>query len=86
LGYGVVPVPTSPGWHELDVVTWSPRGGWHDRLRQKCLGGGPQLRTPKLGIVAGGAERFRLRTESAGTVRVGLGVLPRNFGSFGVAL
>ncbi|NXU92141.1 B9D2 protein, partial [Xiphorhynchus elegans] len=83
-GYGVVAVPTSPGCHHVTCVTWRPRGSWGARLAQRFLGGGPQLRSPS-GVVAGGAERFRLRTESSGSVRLSLGVLPRNLGRFGVA-
>ncbi|XP_066031133.1 LOW QUALITY PROTEIN: B9 domain-containing protein 2-like [Chamaea fasciata] len=81
-GYGVCHVPSAPGCHRVTCVTWGPRGTRGQRL----LGaGGPRLRVPEV-AVTGAGDRFRLRTESAGTVRLELGVLPRNMGTFGVAL
>ncbi|NWX05751.1 B9D2 protein, partial [Caloenas nicobarica] len=82
LGYGFCHVPAAPGCHALSCVTWRPRGTWRERLRQRLLGGGPQLRVPP--EAAGASERFRLRTEAAGTVHLQLGVLLRHFGRFGV--
>ncbi|XP_005533892.1 PREDICTED: B9 domain-containing protein 2 [Pseudopodoces humilis] len=80
-GYGVCAVPSAPGSHLLTCVTWSPRGSPGQRL----LGpGAPQLLRPEAAASAG--ERFRLRTESAGTVQLRLGVLPRHLQRFGVAL
>ncbi|XP_065715508.2 B9 domain-containing protein 2 isoform X2 [Patagioenas fasciata] len=79
LGYGCCPVPAAPGCHALSCVTWRPRGSWRQRLRRRLLGGGPQLRVPPEA-----AERFRLRTEAAGTVHLQLGVLLRHFGRFSV--
>nr|XP_031363599.1 LOW QUALITY PROTEIN: B9 domain-containing protein 2 [Lonchura striata domestica] len=81
-GYGVCAVPSAPGCHRVTCVTWRPRG----TRRQRLLGpGAPELRDPA-GAAAGAAERFRLRTEAAGTVRLRLGVLPRHMARFGVAL
>ncbi|NXO24421.1 B9D2 protein, partial [Cisticola juncidis] len=74
-------VPSAPGCHRVTCVTWRPRGTRGQRL----LGtGGPQLRAPEVAL--GHGDRFRLRTESAGTVTLELAVLPRNMGTFGVAL
>ncbi len=46
------------------------------------IGGGPQLVAPA--IVHAGADRSRLRTASAGTVSLRLGVISRNLARFGV--
>ncbi|NWH69070.1 B9D2 protein, partial [Geococcyx californianus] len=83
LAYGFCPVPVTPGCHTLSCVTWRPRGTWRQRLRQRWLGGGPQLRHPEL-AVAEGCERFRLRTEAAGVVLLELGVIPRHLARYGV--
>ncbi|NXB94480.1 B9D2 protein, partial [Vidua chalybeata] len=81
-GYGVCHVPSAPGCHRVTCVTWRPRG----TRRQRLLGaGGPELRAPGA-AAAGAGERFRLRTEAAGTVRLQLGVVARNMARFGVAL
>ncbi|XP_077049181.1 B9 domain-containing protein 2-like isoform X2 [Agelaius phoeniceus] len=81
-GYGSVPVPSAPGWHRLACATWRPRG----TRRQRLLGtGAPELRTPEA-TVTGPGDRFRLRTETAGTVTLELGVMARNMARFGVAL
>uniref|UniRef100_A0A8B9UF32 B9 domain-containing protein 2 n=1 Tax=Anas zonorhyncha TaxID=75864 RepID=A0A8B9UF32_9AVES len=76
LGYGFCHVPSTPGCHSLTCVTWRPRGTWGERLRRFWLGGGPQLLNPD---PAYAPDRFRLRTEAAGTVRMELGVILRHF-------
>ncbi|NXX24015.1 B9D2 protein, partial [Podargus strigoides] len=82
LGYGFCHLPATPGCHTLTCVTWRPRGTWQERLSQRLVGGGPQLRTPD--VAAGAPDRFRLRTEAAGSVHLELGVLLRHFGRYGV--
>ncbi|XP_068766146.1 B9 domain-containing protein 2 isoform X2 [Struthio camelus] len=81
-GYGFCAVPARAGWHGLACGTWRPRGGPRQRLARRLLGGGAQLRGPDL--VLGAAERFRLRTEAAGTVHLQLAVLLRHFARYGV--
>ncbi|NXV53925.1 B9D2 protein, partial [Uria aalge] len=83
LGYGFCHLPATPGWHPLTCVTWRPRGTWREGLRGRWVGGGPQLRSPRA-AAAGPGERFRLRTEAAGSVHLQLGVLLRHFGRYGV--
>ncbi|NWH26486.1 B9D2 protein, partial [Grus americana] len=82
LGYGFCHVPATPGCHALTCVTWRPRGTWRERLSQRFVGGGPQLRNPDAAGAA--ADRFRLRTEAAGIVHLQLGVVLRHFGRYGV--
>ncbi|NXA84912.1 B9D2 protein, partial [Thryothorus ludovicianus] len=66
-GYGVCHVPSAPGCHRVTCVTWRPRGTRGQRL----LGhGGPQLRVPEVAVTPG--DRYRLRTEAAGTVHLEL--------------
>ncbi|NXV71413.1 B9D2 protein, partial [Atlantisia rogersi] len=83
LGYGFCHIPSTPGCHSLTCVTWRPRGTWRERLSRRFLGGGPQLLTPEA-TTTGGADRFRLQTETAGTVYLELGVILRHFGRYGV--
>ncbi|XP_063242078.1 B9 domain-containing protein 2 [Bacillus rossius redtenbacheri] len=82
-GYGVCHIPTSPGTHALDCVTWRPVGSPWDRFRQFFLGGGPQLKS--LDQLYSGPDRCRLHTETMGAVRLELGVVLRNFRRFGVS-
>ncbi|NXS61979.1 B9D2 protein, partial [Brachypteracias leptosomus] len=58
LGYGVCPVPATPGDHILTCDTWRPRGTWDQRWRSWFLGGGPQLLAPESAAPA--PDRFRL--------------------------
>ncbi|NXH19295.1 B9D2 protein, partial [Bucco capensis] len=74
-------LPASPGCHTLTCVTWRPRGSWQERLRQLFVGGGPQLLAPEAST---GSERFRLRSEAAGSVHLQLGLLLRHFSRYGV--
>ncbi|NXP94941.1 B9D2 protein, partial [Passerina amoena] len=87
-GYGVCHVPSAPGRHRVTCVTWRPRGTRGQRLLGTALGtplGTPELRHPEA-AVTGAGDRFRLRTETAGTVTLELGVVARNMARFGVAL
>ncbi|XP_059574715.1 B9 domain-containing protein 2 [Alligator mississippiensis] len=81
-GYGCLHVPAAPGCHTIACPTWRPRGSWPERLAQRFVGGGPQLRQPQAAAAA--PERHRLRTTAAGTVHLRLGVLPRHFARYGV--
>lgn len=57
-------------------------GSTRDRVRQYFLGGGPQLSNPEL--VSSTGDRYRLATETMGTVHLELGVILRNFNQFGI--
>eukprot|EP00047_Mylnosiga_fluctuans_P006538 m.247560 g.247560 ORF g.247560 m.247560 type:complete len:176 (-) comp15424_c0_seq1:25-552(-) len=81
-GYGFCHVPTTPGMHELECVCWRPAGSVMDEAKAFFIGGGPQLVSSS--IVHSGADRSRLRTVSAGVVKLRLGVIARNFARFGV--
>ncbi|CAG2057115.1 unnamed protein product [Timema podura] len=81
-GYGFCHIPTSPGSHLIDCVTWRPVGSWRDQFTQFFLGGGPQLKDPNL--VYSGNDRYRLQTETMGVVHLELGIILRNFQKFGV--
>jgi B9 domain-containing protein 2 len=57
-------------------------GSTRDRLRQYIVGGGPQLTNPDL--VSSTNDRYRLSTESMGTVYLELSVILRNFNQYGI--
>jgi B9 domain-containing protein 2 len=82
VGYGFCNVPTSPGQHVLDVVTWRPSGSFRDTLANYYLGGGHQLRNPDL--LASASDRHRLTTTTTGKVHVQIGIIVRSFEKFGV--
>uniref|UniRef100_A0A8B9F957 B9 domain-containing protein 2 n=1 Tax=Amazona collaria TaxID=241587 RepID=A0A8B9F957_9PSIT len=79
LGYGFCHVPSAPGAHSVRCVTWRPLAGWRDRARQRWVGGGARLAQAQEAAAAGGAERFRLRSEAGGSVHLELGVVLRHF-------
>jgi B9 domain-containing protein 2 len=84
-GYGFCNVPSSPGAHSVDIVTWVPSGSLNERLSGFFLGTKPQLEDP--GIVsntAPGEGRFGLKCESSGIVYVHFEVLLTNMQRFGV--
>lgn len=82
-GYGYCHVPTSPGTHNVDCVTWRPLcSGKFEQLRSFFVGGAPQLKTSD--AIYTGADRYKLRTVAMGTVHLQLGVITRNFDKFGV--
>ncbi|KAF4529859.1 hypothetical protein B566_EDAN017680 [Ephemera danica] len=82
VGYGCCHIPSSAGTHQVTCATWRPLGSTRDRLRQYFVGGGPQLTNPDL--VSSTRDRFRLTTETMGTVHLELTVILRNFTQHGI--
>lgn len=76
-GYGFVHVPTAAGVHEVEVATWQPEGTVGERLSAALVGGAPRLLQEELVYAAG--DRYRLQTRSAGTVRLNLSVIFKDF-------
>ncbi|XP_029427651.1 B9 domain-containing protein 2 isoform X1 [Rhinatrema bivittatum] len=81
-GYGFCHVPSGPGLHQLECVTWRPQGSWQEQLSQLFVGGGLQLKNSDL--IYSGADRYRLQTTAMGKVHLQLGVLLRHFDRYGV--
>ena len=82
VAYGFSHLPTSPGQHNLEVVTWKPSGSLRDTISQFYVGGSHQLRNPDL--IISSTDRYRLSTTTMGKVYVQLAVVLRNFEKFGV--
>lgn len=82
-GYGFLRLPIEPGYHELEVETWRPRGSLMSEIHSFFLGGSvrvmriEELVRTKHFDESGRADivnRFGLETEDAGRVRVNLNV------------
>ena len=82
IAYGFTHVPTSPGVHNHEVVTWRPSGSIRDTISQFYVGGGNQLRNPD--VTLSSTDRYRLTTTAMGKIQVNLGVILRNFDKFGI--
>ena len=82
VAYGFSHLPTSPGQHNFEIVTWRPSGSLRDTISQFYIGGSHQLRNPDL--VISSTDRYRLSTTTMGKVYVQLAVILRNFEKFGV--
>ncbi|KAJ3222581.1 B9 domain-containing protein 2 [Clydaea vesicula] len=83
-GYGVCYVPTIPGTHEIDCVTWRPVGSFTDQLWSFFLNATPQLKN--LDIIHNPTDRYQLTTESMGKIHLEITVICRNFQNYGVCL
>jgi B9 domain-containing protein 2 len=81
-GYGTCHVPATPGYHELECVTWRPIGSLKDQITSYFVGGGLQLKNPELAI--SNSESYRLKTASMGKIHLRLNVILRNFDKYGV--
>jgi B9 domain-containing protein 2 len=81
-GYGSCHVPATPGYHEIECVTWRPMGSIKDQITSYFVGGGLQLKNPELAIA--NSELYRLKTVSMGKVHLRLNVILRNFEKYGV--
>ena len=42
--YGFCHIPVSPGFHEIDCVTWRPKGSLLEELKTQFIGGSSQLK------------------------------------------
>ncbi|RYG51476.1 hypothetical protein EON67_03300 [archaeon] len=67
-GYGVARLPTCPGMHFMDIVTWRPEGTRLQEIAAWFRGGLPQLTDTS--VVTEADQRYLLRTISTGTVQV----------------
>jgi B9 domain-containing protein 2 len=81
-GYGCCYVPTSPGMHHVDCVTWLPSGSMWDRLKATFLGTSPSLNHPE--IVYSDTDRLELNTHTSGTIHLDLQILLLDFKHHGV--
>lgn len=85
VGFGVAAVPTLPGVHRVQVRTWRVAAdSWWGGLHARFGTGGFTL--AKGDLVYSGTERYRLATQSSGSVIFDLLVVCKNFGKFGVEL
>jgi B9 domain-containing protein 2 len=75
-------VPATPGYHELECVTWRPMGSIKDQITSYFVGGSLQLKNPELAIA--NSELYRLKTISMGKVHLKLNIILRNFDKYGV--
>ena len=82
VGYGFSHLPSSPGLHNIEVVTWKPAGNLTDTISQHFLGGSHQLKNTEL--VFSSKDRYRLTTVATGSVSARLNIVLRNFHRFGI--
>jgi len=81
-GYGFVHIPTSPGSHLVECMTWKPVGNFQEEMQSYFVGGCPQLR--KSDLVYSGVDRYKLFTKAMGKVIIRLNVIFRNFDKYGI--
>ncbi|KXS18343.1 hypothetical protein M427DRAFT_208546 [Gonapodya prolifera JEL478] len=77
-GYGHLRVPLRPGLSDMDIATWRPTLGPMERMQEYFTGGTRELEDMwSIGLSEGdkSALRYGFRTESAGMVRVRLGIV-----------
>jgi len=72
-GYGFCTLPTSPGEHILSVQLWKPVGTILEDLASSFVGGSPHLRNQDL--VHRPNDRFRMKSETAGTVNMQISLI-----------
>lgn len=82
-GYGFCSLPTSPGNHDIEVPLWRPVGTFVESLTANFLGGSPHLRNQAL--VHTPNDRFRLKSESAGTIQLNISVILGRIANFQVS-
>lgn len=81
-GYGFIHIPTSPGEHKLECMTWRPVGSTQEELQTFFVGGTPSLRNSD--SVYSGFDRYKLSTRAMGKVHIKLSLIFRNFEKYGI--
>jgi len=81
-GYGFCHVPTSPGMHRVDCVTWCPEGSSEERFSAYFIGGAPRLKLEE--VVHTPGDRFRLQTNAGGVIHMELGIILKDFAKFNI--
>ncbi|KAJ3124894.1 B9 domain-containing protein 2 [Physocladia obscura] len=76
-GYGFIHIPTTPGLHTVECVTWRPAGTFMDQVWTFFLGATPQLKS--LDLVHNPSDRFRLQTVAMGKIHLELSIIVRGF-------
>ena len=76
-GYGSCFVPTSPGMHHVDCVTWLPEGSFLDRLKSLFLGTSASL--DHIDVGHSDVDRLELNSKTMGSVHLDLQVMLLDF-------
>lgn len=81
-GYGFCHIPTSPGTHHVECVTWVPEGTLWERISAFFIGGYPRLKLEEVVYTPG--DRFRLQTKAGGVIHFELGVILKDFQKYNI--
>lgn len=84
VSYGFVHIPSQPGFHEVKCYTWKPIGNLYSQLYSMFTGSSLVLSNPE--VIFTSANRYRIRTETSGTITLNLYVIARHFDRYGVEL
>lgn len=82
ISYGVVNIPSQPGYSKLTCKTWRPIGSIVDRLVN--LFSGETLQLADESFIHSHEHRLNLQTESMGNVELQLNIILKDFDKFGV--
>ena len=77
IGYGFTHLPTSPGYHRLEIPLWRPSGNQEQELEAFLLGKTPALISHEPLYESAWKERCRLVTVTAGKVFMDIYVVTR---------
>uniref|UniRef100_A0A8R1HV61 B9 domain-containing protein 2 n=1 Tax=Caenorhabditis japonica TaxID=281687 RepID=A0A8R1HV61_CAEJA len=81
-GYGTLLLPNCAGKHELTSGCWRPRGSWREELVHRLLGGGMQLTS--FTALEDPSIREKIVSVSAGTIRLQLNIITKDFQRYGI--
>lgn len=82
ISYGVINIPSQPGFKKLICHTWRPVGSIVDRLAN--LFTGETLHLTEDWLIYSHEQRFNLHTENMGIVCFELNLILKDFEKFGV--
>lgn len=82
ISYGIVNVPSQPGYQQLACPTWRPVGSIVDKLAN--LFSGETIHLSDDSLVHSHQHRHQLHTQSMGTVHFQLNIVLCNFDKYGI--
>lgn len=83
-GYSICDLPMKPGTYEIETDLWRPIGSFTEALTSKYIGGSPCVNNRD--VVNTPDFRLRLRTESAGNIKLSISLILGRTNNFQVEL
>lgn len=85
VGFGFAHIPTQPGFHKINISTWKiAPDSFLSNIKESFYSGGSTITKSELSF--SGIERYKLSTNTSGSINIELMLIFKNFSTFGIEL